>query len=97
MSYDFNAIEKKWQEKWKEDKTFAVENPEDDQDFDKPKFYVLEMFPYPSGAGLHVGHPLGYIAGDIYARFKRHEGYRVLHPQGFDAFVLPAEQYAIQT
>ena len=97
MSYDFNAIEKKWQEKWKEDKTFAVENPEDDQDFDKPKFYVLEMFPYPSGAGLHVGHPLGYIAGDIYARFKRHEGYRVLHPQGFDAFGLPAEQYAIQT
>lgn len=97
MSYDFNAIEKKWQEKWKEDKTFAVENPEDDQDFDKPKFYALEMFPYPSGAGLHVGHPLGYIAGDIYARFKRHEGYRVLHPQGFDAFGLPAEQYAIQT
>jgi leucyl-tRNA synthetase len=97
MTYDFNRIEKKWQQKWKDDQTFAIENPKHDKDFEKPKFYVLEMFPYPSGAGLHVGHPLGYIAGDIYARFKRHEGYRVLHPQGFDAFGLPAEQYAIQT
>ena len=97
MSYDFNAIEEKWQQKWKKDQTFSIEDPKNEEDKQKPKCYVLEMFPYPSGAGLHVGHPLGYIAGDIYARFKRHEGYRVLHPQGFDAFGLPAEQYAIQT
>ncbi len=92
MRYDFNEIEAKWQKYWAEHQTFRASN-----DSDKPKYYVLDMFPYPSGAGLHVGHPLGYIASDIYARFKRHTGYNVLHPQGYDSFGLPAEQYAIQT
>ncbi len=92
MTYDFRKIEAKWQKYWKQHRTFKVENSGD-----MPKFYVLDMFPYPSGAGLHVGHPLGYIASDIYTRFKRHKGFNVLHPQGFDSFGLPAEQYAIQT
>lgn len=92
MEYDFRAIEKKWQERWADKGTYKVaENPS------KPKFYVLNMFPYPSGAGLHVGHPLGYIASDIYARYKRQCGYNVLNPMGYDAYGLPAEQYAIQT
>ncbi len=92
MEYNFNTIEPKWQAYWKAKKTFEVQ-----PDLSRPKFYVLDMFPYPSGAGLHVGHPLGYIASDIYTRFKRQNGFNVLHPMGFDAFGLPAEQYAIQT
>ncbi|MBE0646639.1 MAG: leucine--tRNA ligase [Bacteroidales bacterium] len=92
MEYNFSEVEKKWQRYWVEHGTFRIE-----LDHSKPKFYVLDMFPYPSGAGLHVGHPLGYIASDIYARFKRLKGYNVLHPMGYDAYGLPAEQYAIQT
>ena len=92
MEYNFREIEQKWQQKWVEEKTYQVA-----EDKSKPKFYVLNMFPYPSGAGLHVGHPLGYIASDIYARFKRLQGYNVLNPMGYDAYGLPAEQYAIQT
>ena len=97
MKYDFNAIEDRWQHHWENARTFATPNPgESGFDDSKPKFYVLDMFPYPSGVGLHVGHPLGYIATDIVARYKRMRGYNVLHPMGFDAFGLPAEQYAVE-
>ena len=92
MEYNFREIEKKWHAAWVERQTYRVT-----EDKTRPKFYVLNMFPYPSGAGLHVGHPLGYIASDIYARYKRQKGYNVLNPMGYDAYGLPAEQYAIQT
>ena len=91
MTYPYREIEEKWQKQWEELQIYKVEEKPD-----LPKYYVLDMFPYPSGSGLHVGHPLGYISTDIISRHKRMEGYNVLHPMGYDAFGLPAEQYAIQ-
>ena len=92
-NYDFSAIEAKWHKYWEENNTFAT----DVWDFSKPKYYVLDMFPYPSGVGLHAGHPEGYTATDIMSRMKRMQGYNVLHPMGYDSFGLPAEQYAVDT
>src|SRR5829696_3010555 len=92
MEYNFRKIEQQWQERWRLNETYKVE-----MDRARKPYYVLDMFPYPSGAGLHVGHPLGYIASDIYSRYKRLKGFNVLHPMGYDSFGLPAEQYAIQT
>src|SRR6266567_3838208 len=96
-TYDFHAIEGRWQHYWETRGTFRTPDP-GDPGFDprRPKYYVLDMFPYPSGVGLHVGHPLGYVASDIYSRYKSLKGYNVLHPMGYDAFGLPAEQYAIE-
>ena len=92
MEYQFTNIEEKWLTAWEKSNLYKVTT-----DYSKPKYYVLDMFPYPSGSGLHVGHPLGYIASDIYSRYKRLSGFNVLHPMGFDAFGLPTEQYAIET
>lgn len=98
MKYDFKSIESRWQQRWADDKTYRTPNPGDaDFDADRPKFFTMDMFPYPSGVGLHVGHPLGFIATDIVARYKAMQGFNVLHPMGFDAFGLPAEQYAVET